>query len=154
MPRHWRFLLGFSLTLLGCSRTPPFPTRWDFAGLANTGANRVAARELTPRTRRTETVKMQEATLEVVIESAEVEAGGMRGPAPVGLVLTPTVVTPGLRLRLYAVGDLELSGPPPDFFERIELATIDAKGDEKERVLVVTRATGTPGIASLRTFGH
>jgi hypothetical protein len=152
----WRALIISALCfgLLGCGSPLAFPARWDFTARAVRVTTPVAARELTPRTRRTETVTERSVTFEVVIQTAEVEAAGVRGLAPVSVRVTPTRVEPGLRAHLNAVNELELSSTDATFSQRIEVSLYDAKGDEKQRMLLITTATGAPGVAPLRAWGQ
>jgi hypothetical protein len=150
---RWRHALGLGLSLLGCSRGPAFPVTWELGAHASVRGADVAARERSARSRRTEVVKTPEATLTFVIDSAEVEVGSDRGQAPVRVELSPTGVATGLRLTIVRVGPLEVSGSPPQFFQRVELATVDAKGDETARFQLATTASGPPSVAPLRPFG-
>jgi hypothetical protein len=149
----WGRALGLCLGLLGCTRAPAFPVTWELGSHASARGAEVAARERSPRTRRTEVVTTAEATYSFVIDSAEVEVGGDRGLAPVRVELSPTSVSAGLRVTVVKVGELEVSGSPPKFFQRIELATVDAKGDETTRLQLATTATGPPSVSPLRPFG-
>jgi hypothetical protein len=149
----WRAALGLGLSLFGCTKTPAFPVHWELGPTASLRGADVAVRELSPRTRRTEVVTTPEATWTLIIDSAEVEAGTERGPAPVRVELTPTTVSAGLRLTLIRVGALEVAGTPPAFSHRIELATVDAKGDETTRLQISAAATGAPTVSPLRPFG-
>lgn len=149
----WRAALGLGLSLFGCPKPPSFPVHWELGPTASLRGTAVSARELSPRTRRTEVVTTREVTYTLIIDSAEVEAGTERGPAPVRVELTPTTVSPGLRVNLVRLGDLEVAGTPAAFFQRIELATLDAKADETTRVQIAAAATGVPTISPLRPFG-
>lgn len=144
-----RSALSLILGLLGCGRAPAFPVTWELGAHASVRGVKVAARELGPRTRRTEVVKTPEVSLTLAIESAEVEAGGARGLAPVRVELSPTSVAPGLRLVVVRVGGLEA----PELFQRFELATVDASGGETMRMQLASTAAGPPSVAPLRPFG-
>lgn len=61
--------------------------------------------------------------------------------------LTPTTVSPGLRVNVIRIGELEVAGTPPTFFQRIELATVDTKGDETTRLQIAAAATCAPTVS-------
>jgi len=149
----WRAAVGLGLSLVGCTRAPAFPVRWELGPRVSLRGTDLAARERSPRTRRTEVVTTREATYTLIIDSADVEVGTERGPAPVRVELSSTTVSPGLRLQLIRLGDLEVAGTPSTFFQRIELATVDAKGNETTRLQIATSATGAPTVSPLRPFG-
>lgn len=138
--RRW---LGIGLGLLGCTRAataPPFPFVWEAKGV----------HELSARTRRVERVTHHTATWELVIDCADIELGGKRGPAPVRVEVAPSGVKPGLILRALRVEDLQ---PVTPFLISVELAASDAAGDEQARLGLVVEASGSPRVLELRPFG-
>ena len=129
------------LGLLGCAKAPsapPFPLTWEAKGV----------HELTARVRRVEHLAHHTANYELVIDTAEIEVGGTRAPAPVRVQLTPSGVKAGLTLQPLIVGGLE------NFGQSIDLAAVDATGNESARLRVYTEATGTPRVMDLRPFGR
>jgi predicted oxidoreductase len=134
--RRW---LGIGLGLLGCSKSsvPAFPLTWEAHGV----------HELSARVRRVEHVAHRTADFELVIDSAEIDVSGTRAPAPVRIALTPASVKPGLTMRTLIVGEFD------GFAQSIDLAAIDASGNENARLRIVSSASGAPQVLELRPFG-